>query len=188
MARNAILCCDWTLPLFFRKSSKRHEYLNFWDVKNAWKSSENYEFWRAPRTIHRPRPGFQTDAQNHAKWLQNASKITAKLAWKNMHPGFTMVRNARRRLTCENASNCVHFCRSRCCFAHAMDAKIAQNRRKFTTKWPQKIRSPVLHWSKTRAVDRPAKMYRNAFIFVAPGVALLSPCMQNRSKIGKFAH
>ena len=97
-----------------------------------------------------------------------------------------MVKNARRRLTCENASNCVHFCRSRCCFAHAMDAKIAQNRRKFTTKWPQKIRSPVLHWSKTRAVDRPAKMYRNAFIFVAPGVALLSPCMQNRSKIVKL--
>ena len=48
-----------------------------------------------------------------------------------MHPGIAMVKNTRRRSTCEKASNCVHFSRSRCCFAHAMDAKIAKNRRKF---------------------------------------------------------
>ena len=104
-----------------------------------------------------------------------------------MHPGIAMVKNTCRRLTCKNASNCVNFCSSRCCFARAMDAKIVQNRRKFITKWPQKIRGPVLHWSKTRAVDWPAKMYRNAFIFVTPGVALLSPWMQNRSKSWKSA-
>ena len=108
------------------------------------------------------------------------------MSTKKHDPGVAMVKNARRRLTCENASNCVHFCHSRCCFAHVMDAKSAQNRRKFITKWSQKIRIPVLHWSKTRAVDRPAKMYRNAFIFVAPGVALLSPWMQNRSKSSKI--
>ena len=146
MARTLIIAFEKVLLSFSRKSSKRHRDLNFWDVKNAWKSSENYEFWPAPRTIHTPRSGIQMGAQNHAKWRQNASKITAKLVWKNMHPGLTMIRNARRRLTCEKASNCVHFCRSRCCFAHAMDAKIAKNRRKFTTKWPWKIRSPVLQW------------------------------------------
>ena len=41
-----------------------------------------------------------------------------------------MLINARCRSTCEHASKRVDFCRSRCCFAHAMDAKIAQNRRK----------------------------------------------------------
>ena len=187
MAQNLILVCEKVLLSFFRKSTKRHGDFNFWDVKNAWKSSENYAFWPAPRTIHTPRSGFQMGTQNHAKWRQNASKITTKWARKNIHPGVAMVKNARRRLTCENASNCVHFCHSRCCFAHVMDAKSAQNRRKFITKWSQKIRIPVLHWSKTRAVDRPAKMYRNAFIFVAPGVALLSPWMQNRSKSWKSA-
>ena len=146
MTRNLMIVCDWTLPPFFRKSTKRYLELDFWGVKNAWKTDENYAFWRTPRTIHRPTPSFQTDAQNHAKWRQSVSKITAKLAWENMNPGITIVRNARRRLTCEKASNCVHFCRSRCCFAHAMDAKIAKNRRKFTTKWQWKIRSPVLQW------------------------------------------
>ena len=41
-----------------------------------------------------------------------------------MHPGVAIVKNARRRLTCENASKFVYFCSSRCCFAHAMDAKL----------------------------------------------------------------
>ena len=170
MAQNLILFCENVLVPFSRKSTKRYLELVFLGVKNAWKIDENYAFWPAPRIIHRPRPCGQTDAQNHAKWRQNASKITAKLAWKNMHPGLTvwggaksgemdraiafeskhpgltMVRNARRRLSCEKSSNCVHLCRSRCCFAHAMDTKIAKNCRKFTTKWPWKIRSPVLQW------------------------------------------
>ena len=146
MAQNLILFCEKVLVSFSKKSTKRYLELDFCSVKNAWKSDENYAFWRAPRTIYRPRPGFQTDAQNHAKWRQNASKITAKLTWKNIHSGLTMVRNARRRLICEKASNCVHSCRSRYCFAHAMDAKIDENRRKFTMKWPWKIRSQVLQW------------------------------------------
>ena len=41
-----------------------------------------------------------------------------------------MVRKARCRSTCEHASKRVDFCRSRCCFADAMDAKFVQNRRK----------------------------------------------------------
>ena len=93
-----------------------------------------------------------------------------------------MVKNARRRFTCENASKCVHFCRSRCCFAHAMDAKIAQNRRKLTTKCSQKMRRPVLQWSETHAVERLAKMQQNAFISVVPGVALLTPWTQKSMK------
>ena len=126
-------------------------------------------------------------ARHACKNRSKSLKIYHKITTKSTNAVVAMARNARGRSTCEHASKRVDFCRSRCCFAHAMDAKIAQNRRKFTTKWPQKIRSPVLHWSKTRAVDRPAKMYRNAFIFVAPGVALLSPWMQNRSKSWKSA-
>ena len=41
----------------------------------------------------------------------------------------------------------------------------------------------MLQWSKTRAVDRPAKMYKNSFIFVTPDVALLTPWMQKSLKI-----
>ena len=186
MTRKSIILRENVLVSFFRKSTQRWFELDFLGVKNAWKCDENYASWPAPMTIHRPRSGFQTGAQNHAKWRQNASKITAKSARKNMHAAVAMVKNARRRLTCKNASNCVNFCPSRCCFAHAMDAKSVQNRRKIITKSPQKIRGPVLHWSKTRAVDWPAKMYRNAFIFVAPGVALLSPWMQNLSKSSKI--
>ena len=47
-----------------------------------------------------------------------------------MNSDLAMIKNACRRLTCENASKCVHFCRSRSCFAHAMDEKnikIAEN-------------------------------------------------------------
>ena len=107
---NGSLSCDRILPAFFRKSTKRWLELDFWGVKNAWKSDENYAFWPAPRTIHRPRLGLQTGARNHAKSRQNASKITAKWARKNIHPGVAMVKNARRRLACENASKRVHFC------------------------------------------------------------------------------
>ena len=89
-----------------------------------------------------------------------------------------MAQNARRRLTCESAPERAHLCRSRCCFASSMDTKIAQNRRKFHTKLSQKMRGPVLQWSKTEAVERPAKMQHNAFIFLVPGVALFTPWMQ----------
>ena len=61
------------------------------------------------------------------------------------------------------------FCRSRYCFAHAMDAKILQKRQKFIKKWSQKIRSPVLQWSNTRVVGRRAKMHKKAFISIVPG-------------------
>ena len=67
-----------------------------------------------------------------AKIVQNRRKLTTKIITKKQTttPGLAMVRNARRRTTCKNASKRVHFCCSRCCFAHAMDAKFAQNRRK----------------------------------------------------------
>ena len=42
-----------------------------------------------------------------------------------------MVKNGSRRATCTNASECVHFSRSRFSFAHIMDAKIAQNRTRY---------------------------------------------------------
>ena len=45
---------------------------------------------------------------------------------KNTTPGVAMVKTARRCLTSENASKRVHFCRSRCCFAHAIDRKNTQ--------------------------------------------------------------
>ena len=51
-------------------------------------------------------------------------------------------KNARRRPTCKIASKRVRFCRYRCCFAHAMHAKIAQNHWNFTIKSPQKVRMP----------------------------------------------
>ena len=35
---------------------------------------------------------------------------------------------------------------------------------------------------KTHAVDRPAKLHRNAFAFVVPGVALLTPWLQKNAQ------
>ena len=73
-----------------------------------------------------------------SKIVQNYVKMHIKSPQnehtKNMTSAFAMVKNARRRLTCENASKRVHFCCSRCCFAHSMDAKIVENYRKFTSK------------------------------------------------------
>ena len=66
-------------------------------------------------------------AQNHWNFIIKSSQ-------KNTNAVVAMVRDARCRPTCEHASKRVDFCRSRCCFAHAMDAKIAQNHWKFTIK------------------------------------------------------
>ena len=47
-----------------------------------------------------------------------------------MNIDIAMIKNACRRLTCENASKRINVLRSRCCFAHAMDEKkikIAEN-------------------------------------------------------------
>ena len=44
-----------------------------------------------------------------------------------------------------------------------------------------------MQWSKTHAVARPAKMHQNAFIFVAPGVALLTPWMQKSCCFDDFS-
>ncbi len=47
-----------------------------------------------------------------------------------MNIDIAMIKNACRRLTCENASKRVNFWRSRCCFAHATNKKyikIAEN-------------------------------------------------------------
>ena len=59
-----------------------------------------------------------------------SSKIHHKMITKNATPGLAMVRNAGRRTTYKNTSKRVHMYRSRCCFAHAMNAKIIQNYRK----------------------------------------------------------
>ena len=131
--RNGSLFCDQVLPLFFRKSAKRSYERDFSWTENASKSDEIYAFRRAWRTIRTPRSGFQTGAQNHAKLRQNAAKIIAKWARKNSDLSFAMVKNACHRWTCENASKRVHFCRSRCCFAHSMDEKLI----KIIENWPQ---------------------------------------------------
>ena len=44
------------------------------------------------------------------------------------------------------------------------------------------MRRTFLQWSETH-VERPAKIHQNAFIFVVPGVALLTPWMQKSLKI-----
>ena len=78
----------------------------------------------ASRTICTLRSGFRTNIQNRAKLHQNASKITAKRPRKWMNIDIAMIKNAYRRLTCENASKRINVLHSRCCFAHAMDEKI----------------------------------------------------------------
>ena len=140
--KNDSLFRDQVLVSFFRKSAKQWGELDFCGVKNASKNDENYAFWRAPRTIRRRRSGFQTGVQNHAKWRWNASKVTAKWPRKIVNIDIAMIKNACRRLTCENASKLVHFCRSRYCFAHAMDSQqLAQG--KGNTAKVQAIRAAI---------------------------------------------
>ena len=65
--------------------------------------------------------------------------------------------------------------------------KIMQNDAKMHLKSPQneheKIYTPVVQWSKTHAVAWPAKMHQIAFIFVIPGVPLLTSWIQKVLKI-----
>ena len=69
-------------------------------------------------------------------------------------------------------------------------SKIMQNYAKMQLESPQneheKTCPPVLQWPKTHAVARPAKMHQNAFIFVVPGVALLTPWMPKSLKMSKI--
>ena len=64
-------------------------------------------------------------------------------------------------------------------------SKIVQNDAKMHLKSLQNeheiVSNPMLQWSKTHTVVWPAKTHENAFIFVVPGVALLTPWMQNWS-------
>ena len=69
-------------------------------------------------------------SRHGSKNRSKSSKIDHKMITKNATPGVAIGKNARRRKTCKNPSTRVHFCCSRCCFAHAMDAKFVQNRRK----------------------------------------------------------
>ena len=59
--------------------------------------------------------------------------------------------------------------------------------RKSASKSPrnehEKMWHPILQWSKIHAVVSPAKMHQNAFIFIVPGFALLTPWMQKTLKI-----
>ena len=99
-----------------------------------------------------------------------------------MVPGVAMVKNARRRFTCENASKRVHFSRSRCCFAHAIDPKIVQNRRKFSIKRRKQMRCPVSQWSKTHAVERTAKIIKARSCLLFPVLLCSRNVCENRSK------
>ena len=103
------LCCGFILVLFFRKSTKRWPRLDFWGVKNASKSDENYELWRAPRTIRRLGSSARTDPKNRAKMTENASKSNLKWTRKNVTSGFAMVKNARRRRLMKMHRNAVIF-------------------------------------------------------------------------------
>ena len=69
-------------------------------------------------------------ARHGCKNRSKSLKIYHRIATTNTDAGVAMVRKARCRSTCEHASKRVDFCRSRCCFADAMDAKFVQNRRK----------------------------------------------------------
>ena len=92
---------------------------------------------------------------------------------KNTTPGVAMVKTARRRLTCKMRQNAFIFVVSGVALPTPRMQKSLKNHRKFTENCSQKIRSPVLQWSKTRAVGRPTKMHKNACTFVVPGFALL---------------
>ena len=70
------LCCGFVLVSFFRKSTKRWPRLDFWGVKNASKSDENYELWRAPRTIRRLGSSARTDPKIVQKWLKTLPNPT----------------------------------------------------------------------------------------------------------------
>ena len=113
MARKCITFLRPNFCLIFQKIQLTSPVTVFFRYKNASKSDENYAFWVALRTIHIPRSGIQTGAQNHAKWRQNASQISAKWSWKNIDSDVAMLKSVRRRPSCETAWKRVHFCRSR---------------------------------------------------------------------------
>ena len=130
MAPKVITLLRIRISSFFQRIQQTSRRIRFLPcqkrIKKWWKSrvltsSENHS-----HTENRPPDGYPKSCKMTPKWIKNHRKMRTK----KMDSDSTMVKNARRRLTCENASNYVHFCRSRCCFAHAMDAKIAQNRRK----------------------------------------------------------
>ena len=81
---------------------------------------------------------MQNDAKMHHRSPRNEHE-------KNIDSDRAMLKNARRRPTCKIASKRVRFCRygDRCCFAHAINAKIAQNHWNFTMKSPQKVRNSM---------------------------------------------
>ena len=69
-------------------------------------------------------------ARHACKNRSKSFKFYHKITTKSTNAVVAMVRNTRGRSTCEHASKRVDFCCSRYCFAHAMDAKFIQNRRK----------------------------------------------------------
>ena len=73
---------------------------------------------QASRRVHKI---MQNDAKMHHKSPRNEHE-------KNTNSDRAIATNARRRPTSKLASKRVHFCRSRCCFAHAMYRKNTQNR------------------------------------------------------------
>ena len=59
---------------------------------------------------------------------------------------------------------------------------VAKMHQKSSRNEHEKMWIPMLQLSKMHAVDRPLKMHGNAFIFVVPDVALLTPRMQKSFK------
>ena len=76
--------------------------------------------------------------------------------------------------------------------ASKREPKILQNCVKMHLKSSQNDRGkkliPVSQWSKMHAVAWFAKVHQNAFIFVVPGVALLTSWMKKISKLSKIDH
>ncbi len=120
------------------------------DAKMHHKSpqNDNEKYWFLSCNAQKRTPS--TDLQNYIKThsllsfpvllcsrhgcknRSKSSKIYHKITTKNTKPGVAMVKNARRRPTCEHASKRVDFCPSRFCFAHVMvqkSLKIVENHR-----------------------------------------------------------
>ena len=128
------LFSEKVLSSFFRKSSKRLGERYFSRTKNASKNDENYAFWVAPSAIRRSRSGLQTGSPKSCKMTPKCNSNHRKMTTKKH--GFLYC-NDQKRTPSTDLWKCIkmlYFCRSRCCFAHAMDAKITPNPWKFTKK------------------------------------------------------
>ena len=86
------------------------------------------------------------------QWMKKYIKI-AENSPQNYHKKYeARFCNGKKRTPSTDLRNNIetrYFCCSRCCFAHAMDAKIVENCRKFTSQSSQKNMTPALAMFKT---------------------------------------